>query len=146
MNRNIPPIVKVAERLQLEVERAVARFARSFKYTLGSDLRSMAMDIAMLSHRAWREPDMRSLLLAQLVGEVDQMKLCLQLGSRLHAFSSFGQFEQIARTARELGQQVGGWKRANENHPNGQNAASSTQPQRPKKLSSRNASICEANA
>ncbi len=146
MNRSLPPVVKVAERLLLAIEQAVRRFARFHKYALGSDLRKLAMKIATLSHRAWREPDLRTTLLSHLARAVDQMKLALQLGSRLRAFSSFGQFEELARISSDLGRQVGGWKRTCSNHPNGQNAARSASPQRPKKLSSRAASIREANA
>ena len=147
MKRNLPPVVKVAERLLLLVETAVRGFPRFHKYTFGADLRKLAMKIAMLSHRAWTEPELLTTLLSNLSRAVDQMKLSLQLGSRLRAFSSLGQFEELSRTAADLGKQVGGWKKRNSNkHTNGQNAPLPDAVQRPKTLSSRSASIREARA
>ena len=145
MTPNLPPIVKTAERLLLEVEQAVRAFPRFHKYELGSDLRKLAMKIATLAHRAWRETAMRETLLSHLARAIDGIKLSLQLGSRLRAFSSFGQFEALSRTAVELGRQVGGWQRTRSNHPKGQNAAGSALPQRLQKLSPRAASHREAN-
>ena len=57
----------------------------------------------------------------------------LQLGQRLQAYKSFGQFEALTRVARELGKQAGGWNR--QQHPKGQNAAATRQPQRAQILS-----------
>ena len=131
MTIHLPPIVKTSERLLLEVEQAARRFDRAHKYTFGNDLRALAMRITMLSHRSWRERDQRATLLAEMDVAVQQMKLSLQIGSRLRAFSSFGQFEALARIASELGQQIGGWKGNTRIHPNGQNAARSVAPQRP---------------
>lgn len=55
MSFELPPVVKLAETLLVDIERAARGFARSFKYTFGSDLRKRAFNVAVLAQRAWRE-------------------------------------------------------------------------------------------
>ncbi|MDR3389889.1 MAG: four helix bundle protein [Rudaea sp.] len=143
MSFELPPVVKQAELMLDEVEKAVHRFARFHKYTFGMMLREQAFKVARLAHRAWRDRARQGEWLDRLVWSVDDLKLTLQLGKRIRAFASFGQFEMIARITAELGKQVGGWKRQQQ-HPNGQNAQPGVEAQRPKILSTRAAS-CEAN-
>jgi hypothetical protein len=135
MSFTLPPVVMLAERLLVDVEKAVRRFARFHKYTFGTDLRTSAMEVATLAHRAWREPIRRREWLDQLVHAVDGLKLRLQLGSRIQAFASFKQFEQFARLASDLGRQVGGWYRE-QKHPKGQNDQHRNAGQRAQILSS----------
>ena len=104
-----PPIVRLAERLVVALEECVRRFARYHKYTLGTELRQQAQQVYRLSHRAWRDKAKQAEWLTQLVWAVDELKLSLQLGQQLKAFASFGQFEQLAKLAAELGKQTGGW-------------------------------------
>jgi hypothetical protein len=56
MSYALPPIVKAAERLLLEIEQAVRRFPRYHKYTHGTRLRDQAMAVTQLAHRAWQSP------------------------------------------------------------------------------------------
>lgn len=102
----LPPITKIAERLLLDIEQAVRGFARYHKYTLGSELRTQAMTIVRLCHRAWRERARRVHWLNELVWAIDELKLSLQMGSQLHAFKSFAQFEQLIRLAEDIGRQA----------------------------------------
>jgi len=140
----LPPIVKLAERLLLEIEQAVRRFARYHKYALGADLRAQAMHVCRLAQRAWRDAKRQAEWLAQLVWAVDDLKLTLQLGSRIKAFASFAQFEMLARLAADLGKQTGGWYK--QKHLKGQNAdAVTASPQRAQILSTRAASNLEAH-
>jgi hypothetical protein len=55
MSFSLPPAVKLAERLRLEIEQAVRRFPRYHKYTTGTDLRSCAKRVVLLAHRGWRK-------------------------------------------------------------------------------------------
>ena len=130
-----PPIVKLAERLMLDIERAVRGFARYHKYAVGADLRADARKVAQLAHRAWRQRARQAELVARRVWAVDDLKITLQLASQLRAFASFGQFEGLARIARDLGKQVGGWHR--QHNPQGQNAPAGAPEQRPQILSTR---------
>jgi hypothetical protein len=130
----LPPIVKLAERLLVDIEQAVRRFARFHKYSFGADLRAQAMKVAQLVHRAWRDRARQAEWLGKLVWAVDDLKLSLQLGSRIRAFSSFAQFEQLARLAADLGRQTGGWHR--QQHPNVQNGPHRIAGQRDQILSS----------
>jgi hypothetical protein len=139
MKTNLPPVIKLCERLLVDIELAVRRFARFHKYTFGSDLRIQAMNVTRLAYRAWNDREHRGEWIATLVVAVDELKVSLQLGSRIKAFTSFGQFEVLARTALDLGRQVGGWKK--QQHPMGQNASHRNAAQRAPILSTHTASI-----
>ena len=134
MSFSLPPIVKLAERLLVEIEQAVRRFARFHKYSFGADLRAQAMKVARLAHRAWRDHARQAEWVGQMVWAVDDLKLSLQLGSRIRAFTSFPQFEQLARLAADLGRQTGGWHR--QLHPRVQNGPHRSDGQRDQILSS----------
>ena len=83
------------------------------------------MRIARLSHRAWHDNAGQGDWLKQLVWAVDDLKISLQLGMRIKAFSSFHQFEQLALLTGELGKQSGGWYRQ---YLKGQQASALVQP------------------
>ncbi|MGE4072704.1 MAG: four helix bundle protein [Lysobacterales bacterium] len=134
----LPPITKIAERLLCDIEQAVRGFARYHKYSLGSDLRAQAMTVVRTCHRAWRERARQAHWINELVWSIDELKLSLQLGSQLHAFKSFAQFEHLIRQAEELGRQAGGWKR--QQHPKSQNSAPELVRERAQILSGRAAS------
>jgi hypothetical protein len=136
MSFSLPPIVKAAERLLLEIEQAVRRFPRYHKYTHGTKLREQSMAIAQLAHRAWRDQAQRGMWTSKLIWAVDDLKLSLQLGKQIEAFASFAQFDMLARLASDLGKQCGGWRK--QQNRDSQNAAGHrSQPQRAEILSSR---------
>ena len=141
MSFQLPPIAKTAERLLLEIEQAVAGFPRRYRYTVGAELRQQAMGVTVLVHRAWRDQRNRLALIERVKWEVDTLKIRMQLCCRLRAFASFAQFEALARVARELGKQAGGWHRQQSGtHPTGQNAQGrQAHAQRAEKLSTRSA-------
>jgi hypothetical protein len=144
MSFSLPPIVKQAERLLVEIEKAVRSFPRYEKYGCGSDLRAQARKVTVLTHRAWRQQRDRLVLIGRLIHEIDELKILLQLGVRLRAFASFRQFEMLARLASDIGKQAGGWKRQ---HPTTQNAQAGSAPaQRGQILSTPAASLYEAHA
>jgi hypothetical protein len=143
MSFALPPILKLAESLTAEIELAVGTFSRAHRHSFGDELRKQARSVLRLVNRAWRDKANQVELVAALVWEVDNLKLELQLGQRLRAFRSLGQFEALARSAKELGKQTGGWNR--QHHPKGQNAASTGQRQRSQILSTPAASRYEAN-
>jgi len=146
MSFTLPPIAKTAERLLLEIEKAVANFPRKHRYTAGAKLREQAMGITVLVHRAWRDRLNQVALIERLRWEVDALKIRMQLCSRLHAFASLAQFGMLARIARELGKQAGGWHRQQQSgsHPKGQNGhGRHADDQRAQKLSTRDTSHWE---
>lgn len=142
---NLPPAVKLAERLAADIEEAVTRFDRRHRYTFGKELRERAWTVLKTVDAAARDPDRRALLLKRACRGMDELKATMQLGQRLRQFVSFRQFEALFREASKLGQQVGGWNQ-HVNHPQGQNAAAHAPRQRAKTLSDRPASTREANA
>lgn len=135
MSYSLPPVVKAAERLLVEIEEAVRRFPRYHKYTHGTRLRDQAYEIAELAHRAWRDQVQRSKWTQDLIWAVDRLKLSLQLGKEIEAFVSFAQFEMLSRLAVDLGKQCGGWRK--QQHRDSQNATGNLFPaQRAEILSS----------
>jgi hypothetical protein len=144
MSFSLPPIVKQAESLLFEIEKAVRAFPRYEKYACGADLRKLARLVCTTTHRAWRHQRERGGLISRLVDEIDELKITLQLCVRLRAFSGFRQFSMLYRLASDLGEQAGGWKRQ---HLTIQNARAENAPaQRDQILSTPAASFVEANA
>ncbi|HEY6923264.1 MAG TPA: four helix bundle protein [Steroidobacteraceae bacterium] len=140
MRNKLPPIVKQAEGLMRDIEIAVSHFPRRHRYTVGARLSNLIMEVTYNSHQAWRLPEQSTL--EALAKSIDRLKLQLQLAQQIHAFSSFGQFELLARAAESLGKQCGGWqKRWTSKRQNEQQRAAA---QRPQILSSHDASR-EAN-
>ena len=73
MSFALPPIVKLAERLLLEIEQAVRSFPRHHKYTLGTDLRQQAMEVVRLCNRAWRDRARQGHWTERLVWAIDEI-------------------------------------------------------------------------
>ena len=136
----LPPIVKAAERLLVDIEQAVRRFDRYHRYQIGADLRKHAAEVYRLANRAGRDVNQRHQLVPQLVWAVDEVKQTMQIAKLIHAFKSFRQFEALARQAEDVGKQAGGWRKLVQ-HPKVQNApAQQGVTQRGQKLSARAAS------
>jgi hypothetical protein len=140
MSFALPPIVKTAERLMLEIEQAVRGFARFHKYAIGAELRELATKAATLAHRAWRDQERVTKWVTKLRWQVDKLKLSMQIGQRLQAFAGLRQFEAIMRVAIDLGRQAGGWHRELMKHPKGQNPKRHGGSERAQILSTRVAS------
>jgi hypothetical protein len=141
----LPPIIKAAERLLVDIENAVRRFPRYHRYQVGADLRRRAMDAYRTAWRAWQDRKAQAHWVEQLVWIVDEIKQHLQIGKQLHAFVSFAQFEMLFRQAQGLGKQAGGWRR-DLSHPIVQNAdGRRAVSQRDEKLSAHAASMLGAN-
>lgn len=134
----LPEITKKAEGLMVEIERAVRGFVRYHKYSLGSDMRDQAMTVLRLCNRAWRERSRQLYWVTELVWAIDELKLSLQIGSKVRAFKSFKQFESLIRTAEEVGRCAGGWKR--QLHRKSQNPTGDVPAERAQILSGRAAS------
>ena len=105
------PLWRDANRLLLEIEKAVRHFPRYHKYALGSDLRRQAMGICRLIVRAMdtRPPELQRV--AKLALAVDDLKVQIQLSKELKAFRNFQEFQTIAELAVGVGKQSGGWRR-----------------------------------
>jgi hypothetical protein len=122
MTHQIPPIIKAAERLCVEIENAVRTFARYHRYAIGADLRAQAMSVYDLANRAWRDRPKQARWVTDLVWAIDELLHRLQVAKLLKATHSFRQFEHLLRLIEALGRQAGGWRKSL--HPNGQNAPS----------------------
>lgn len=132
----LPPIVKLAHRIRVELEQAVRGFSRYHKYSVGEDLRAQARDVVRVTNRAWRDRKRQIEYTTQLAFAIDELKLTAQLAKEVKAFASFPQFEMIAKLLNELGQQCGGWKK--DQQRKSQNAAANKSPtQRAQILSAR---------
>ena len=135
MSPPLPPIARLAQRVLRDIELAVIRFPRLHKYQVGADLRRQAMQIARCVQRAWRDRSQQLQRVRELVLAVDDLKITMQLGQDVRAFSSIGQFEALFRLVADLGRQSGGWLKALMS--NGQNGSASAPAQSAHTLSSR---------
>ena len=86
MAHELPPIVKDAERLLVDIEQAVARFVRNHRYALGTDLRRQATEVLRHCNRAWRDRSRQRHWVGELVWAIDELKLSLQIGQQLRVF------------------------------------------------------------
>jgi hypothetical protein len=106
-----PAIIKLSERVLVDIENAVRGFARINRYSVGEELRTQARAVVRSAKRAWWEKRKQLAHLARLVEAIDNLKIELQLAQQLHAFRSFGEFEAVAKLVGELGRQCGGWRK-----------------------------------
>lgn len=116
---SVPPILRHAEALTLEIEKAVLRFPKRHQHVSGQQLRQQIFKVMRLASQAWCKPAERIALVDALDEALIDFRITFQLAKQLQAFASFGQFEDLARKLAELGREVGGWKR--QLHPKGQN-------------------------
>ncbi len=91
MHKSIP-IWRDATTLLLEVEQVVLNFPRYHKYTLGSEVRQMAMRVCQLINAAFNDKEnqkdasckaLKRQKITQLIMTVDDMKLQIQLAKEL---------------------------------------------------------------
>lgn len=112
MTNQLPPIVRLAERLVYECEMAVKQFDRYHKYTLGTEIRHTMMTIWQNTQKAWLYKHEQLYWLEQTIHAIDDSKLYLQLAKKLKCFASVAQFNQIIILITDLGKQCGGWLKA----------------------------------
>lgn len=74
MTFQLPPIVKAAEQLCVEIEDAVRRFVRYHRYVIGTDLRKQAMHVYGLAERAWRDQAQQARWVVDLVWAIDELQ------------------------------------------------------------------------
>lgn len=129
MTFDSPPIVKLSERVLLEIEIAVRGFPRYHKYAVGAELRQQARGVARAAHRSWRDRARQGEWIGRLVFIVDDLKLSLQLAKQVQAFKSFAQFEALARLVSDLGRQCGGWQKQHQRSQNQQAESSAGRAQ-----------------
>lgn len=138
MTHQAPDIVKLAERVLVEIEQAVKGFARYHKYASGADLRAQARRVAEIANRAWRDQPRRAEWIGRLVFTIDDLKMRMQVSKLIGAFKSFKQFEALIRLVSDLGKQCGGWHK--QQHSKGQNHQSLSIGERAQILSARDTS------
>ena len=118
----LPPVVKLAESFCVQMEQAVRRFSRYYKFTVGTELRLAAIRVAEIAHRAWRERASQSEWTKQLVEAIDTLQLRMQIARQLRVFASGAQFDAMMVVVVDLGRQAGGWHRQQKKkHPKGPN-------------------------
>jgi len=136
----LPPIVKAAEQLLVDIENAVRRFPCYHRNAIGKKLRKAAMKVYTLAGRAWFDRARQAHWVEKLRWAIDKVKERLQISKELHALASFNQFEMLWRQAAALGAQAGGWHR-HQADPQAQNVPGPRAvAQRGQKLSTRAAS------
>ena len=104
------PIWRDAEQLMVSVELAVRQFSRYNKYTLGTELSQMAMQVLSNTTHAINQKERRHQWVNRLVLVVEELKLKIQIGKTLQAFARFSVFEQLARLAVGIAKQATAWR------------------------------------
>ncbi|WP_437568368.1 four helix bundle protein [Sorangium sp. So ce542] len=105
------PIYKSATDVVVSLDKVVRGFSRYHKYTLGSRMREAAIDVVMLVARANRRED-RARLVPKLCHRVEELRLLINLGREVEAFSSFQQFAQVMEQVMGVTRQAEGWRKS----------------------------------
>ena len=74
MTPGLPPIVKLASRLLVDIERAVRGFPRYHRYAIGADLREDAREVQRAARRAWRDRPRQLARVNQLAKTIDDQR------------------------------------------------------------------------
>ena len=110
------PIFKSAIDLAVYIEQIVAGFPRYHKYTLGSELRTLAHKIVLLVVKANNAQDKRPLL-KELMDVEEEMKILVHISKEVKAFHSFNSFETCIRHLDNVIRQSAGWMRSQNSVP-----------------------------
>jgi len=105
------PIYRAALDCAVAVDAAVMRFSKGHKYTLGARLRDTAADILLGVARANRREG-RAQALEALCDRIEDLKLLLNLGKEVKAFSSFQGYAQVVNQVVGLAKQAEAWRRS----------------------------------
>jgi len=104
------PIWRDAQHLMVAVEHGVRQFSRYHKYTLGTELRQMAMQVLSNTTHAINQKERRQQWVNRLVLVIEELKLKIQIGKTLNAFASFSVFEKLAKLAVGIAKQATAWR------------------------------------
>ena len=93
------PIWRDAEQLCIEIEQAVRNFPRYHKYTIGSELRTLASGVLSAVTHAINNTEDKLYWVKKLTILIEELKLKIQIAKQLKVYQNFKQFEVIARLA-----------------------------------------------
>ncbi len=102
------PIYKKAMELGLYLQETVRNFSRYNKYTIGSDLRNLSLDIIKRVIRANSSRN-KTELLEELVAQCETLKIMIVFAKEAKAFNNFKNFQHAAGLAANLCRQSEGW-------------------------------------
>ena len=107
------PVIDLAYRLTLEINRAVIKFPRHQRPGLGRRMEAAAFDLltALLKARYLSSADpAKAGFLVDASQSLDTLRLLIRMSKDL-AYLPLNCYEELARTLREVGRMVGGWQR-----------------------------------
>ena len=110
------PIWRDAEQLCIEIEQAVRNFPRYHKYTIGSELRTLASGVLSAVTHAINNTEDKLYWVKKLTILIEELKLKIQIAKQLKVYQNFKQFEVIARLAVSIGKQARGWLKKLQHH------------------------------
>ena len=105
--------------LSVYLHQAVRGFSRYNKYTLGSDLRTISLEIVRLIIRA-NNTAQKEAVLRELVQQCEMLKAMLVVAKEVKAFQHFKSFQHASALAVMLCRQSEGWLKSSlksQNHP-----------------------------
>ncbi len=103
------PIYRAAMDSVVLIDRVVRVFPRHHKYTLGQRLREVSLDALVWVQRANTKAT-RVAALPRLCGRTEELKLLVQTGKELQAFSSFQQYAQVMEQVVNFARQAEAWR------------------------------------
>ncbi|MBH2006912.1 MAG: four helix bundle protein [Myxococcaceae bacterium] len=104
------PIYRTAIDLVVKLDLVVRGFPQYHRYVLGTQLRNQALSVLILISEAMR-PEERVQKVTRLCEEVETMRLLMNVGKEVKAFSSFNEFMLIMKQVIDLTRQAVGWRK-----------------------------------
>ena len=119
------PIYRLAVDVAVRIDAAVRGFSRYHKYGVGSELRRLSTEAAVLVARA-NQRQHRAAAQEALCDCADRLKVQLNLAKEYKAFASFAAYAATAAPVVDLARQAYAWRR----HSMGLSGPERTEPDR----------------
>ena len=97
--------------MTIYLENIVRGFSRYHKYTLGTDVRSLAREVVRLIIRANSEQDKQTTLTI-LRDTIEDLKVTLRICKEVKAFKNFDSFKHAIEEVISVSRQSEGWLRS----------------------------------
>ena len=104
------PIYKKALDMAVYFEKIVKNFSRYHKYTIGTGLRNISVEIVLKIAKINSLKDKNKALLG-LREEIIKLKTLIHIAKEVRAFHNFNSFETSVRCVNEIAMQMEGWLR-----------------------------------
>ena len=115
------PIYKESMDLAILVENSILKFSKSFKYTLGNELRTRVIRLLSLVVRANSSHE-KKIILEEIRIVLEELTQILLLAKEVKALPSFGMFKDLMLKIENVSKQNEGWLKSQKSKSNSQNS------------------------